>query len=214
MSLAYNTCNSPAYNKRWSGESQPESNRHAMREGLLEAMGDGVTVRFGTTVVGMDVGREHSAVLRGRGGETLGTYDVVIDASGVSSPLRPLRVAAEEGGIAQHYNGLTMVNGILDEPEKMLDPTLVRMLGEGTVEIVGDRADGAGGFMMMIQRYGHRPADRRAKLQTFHLRSRRRELAEEVALGDIPYSHISRIEHPMAHARLVALLQGLSLIHI
>lgn len=196
----------PEIVKWWTGEGQPESNRHAMREGLLAAMGRGVTVHFDRAVGGMEVDADGTARLHGKGGDALGTFDLVVDSSGVGSPLRKHRVV--EDGTNQYYIGLTMVNGIVQDPEASLDPRLVRMLGQGTVEIVGDRADGEGGFMIMMQRYGHSPSDRRAKLQTFFVRERRNQLAEELSLGRIPYSHISKTEHPEAFGRVTRLLKA------
>lgn len=117
------------------------------------------------------------------------------------------KLVVEEEGTAQHYNGLTMINGIVDDPEAMLDPELVRMLGQGTVEFVGDRPDGSGGFDLLLQRYGSAPSDRRAKLQSFFMRERRGQLAEELELGSIPFSKISKHEHPEAHARVLGLLK-------
>jgi len=199
----------PEVVKRLTGTGQPESNRHAMREGLLAAMGAGTTVHFDKAIVGLERGEGATATLLAEGGSRHGPFDLVVDASGVASPLRKLCV--DEEGTAQHYNGLTMVNGIVGDPEGELDPQLVRMLGEGTVEFVGDRPDGApdgpGGFDVILQRYGNEPSDRRAKMQSWFMRERRGQLGEELALGRVPFSKISRHEHPEAHARVLQLVK-------
>jgi len=119
--------------KRMAGMYSPESNRHAMREGLLAAIGgvednEDVSVYFGTKVTGMNVlaakeGREkREVVLVGDNGKNLGTYDLIVDASGVRSPLRKLRVDDGDGGTKKYYNGITLVAGIVQDPESQLDP--------------------------------------------------------------------------------------------
>lgn len=195
----------PEIVKRFKGAGRSETNRHAMRESLFAAMGEGARAHFNIVVKDLTLSDDGTCTLHGRDGEELGSFDLTVDSSGVSSPLRKFRVA--EAGTAHHYNGLTMVNGIVGDPERMLDPALVSMLGQGTLEVVGDRPDGNGGFLMLLQRYGNSASDHRAKLQTMFMRERRGQLAAELELGKIPYSHISKAEHPEAFSRVTQLLK-------
>lgn len=75
-----------------------------MRMGLLEAMPSSTTVHFGQSVKHAEATVEGSGIaLRGRQGEALATYDLLVDASGMFSPLRALRFPTE-GGVAQYYS--------------------------------------------------------------------------------------------------------------
>lgn len=188
-----------------AAENKPESNRAAMREGLLNALSDNVAVHFGVRILGAEATEGNNCITlhgkEGRGGveRELGTYDLCIDASGMFSPLRALRFP-NEGGVAQYYNGLTLVCGIINDPEdEQIDPQLVRMLGEGTIEVVGEQASGDGGFVFLLQRYGAGPGDRRAKFQGGFVAHRPGQVAERIGLDkSIPRAHISSDEHPEA----------------
>lgn len=163
------------------GFDQPETNRHVMREGLLKCIGDKATLKFSCGVSDAKLIENNAIALIGQDGEQLGTFDLAIDSSGGGSKLRKLRI--NEGDTDSYYTGLTMVNGLIESPEKQLDPVLPWMLGEGSVEIAGDRGSGPGGVTIWLQRYGAQQEDKRAKLMVYIKRDRPRELAAEVGLG-------------------------------
>jgi 2-polyprenyl-6-methoxyphenol hydroxylase-like FAD-dependent oxidoreductase len=143
------TASPPEILKWWSKDrSQPETSRQKMRDELLASLDKtDVQIQWGTPV--MNVASSGSeAVLLDKNDEVLGTFDIVVDASGMASRLRH-HVIEEEAGTDQHYHGVTMINGFLPDVTK-LDPVLRSMIGPfgGTVEIVGDR--GSGAFVMSI----------------------------------------------------------------
>jgi len=128
----------------------------------------------------------------------LGTFDLIVDSSGVSSPLRKFRIEGEEDdGTGQYYNGLTMIGGIIQDPEDTLDPNIVRMLWQGSVEFVGDLGDD---WIVQILH---------AKLQFLFARDRRGQLAEELKLGkEIYVSNISKNEYPDAYENILKFLKA------
>eukprot|EP00947_MAST-08B_sp_MAST-8B-sp1_P001081 g1081.t1 len=121
----------PEIVKRLTGTRNQESNRQAMREGLIAAMTSSSSsstattaeegkqaaptarVCFDTRLKGMTTTPDGTAELTTTDGTSLGTFDLVVDASGVGSPFRPLRMVENDASTtstAQYYNGLTMVN--------------------------------------------------------------------------------------------------------
>jgi 2-polyprenyl-6-methoxyphenol hydroxylase-like FAD-dependent oxidoreductase len=138
-----------------------ETNRHELRENLLEALGENVQVHFecgAGDVVPCGAGGTGAQLLSQCDGSTLGQYHLVVDASGVSSALRRRRV--REDGEHRHYTGLCMFHGVIDDPERSCHPEVVRQLGEGTAVWVGERHGGKGASML-LQRYGAQPEDHR-----------------------------------------------------
>jgi hypothetical protein len=70
-------------------------------------------------------------------GKVLGTYDAVVDASGLNSKLRKVRVCGETS-IKEHYTGITMIQGIIEDPDSKIDQEILRKLGQGTAGIIGN----------------------------------------------------------------------------
>lgn len=146
----------PPFNRLISGN--PETNRHAMREGLLKSLGNNAHVRFKCSAE--DIRPNGSgATLLGAEGEVLGDYDLVIDASGVASCLRKHRIPGQD--FRSWYTGLTMLYGVINDPETSLNPEVVRRLGQGSLMILGDTSDLQGGLYMHMQRFGAEKLDRR-----------------------------------------------------
>ena len=171
------------------GQADLETNRTAIIEGLLSGLEGrpGVTVRFDTAV--RDVvpcvppagpgGRGGAAVLGGSNGQSvLGEFDIVVDASGVMSPLRRRRFAR---GAAAQYTGVSWIQGVVDCPEASLAPEVVRRLGEGTYMMVGPTKDGAGSLLSGLQRFGAEAGDRRA---TFMVHPRTVDTRDSHALAE------------------------------
>lgn len=144
-----------------------ETNRSKLREVLIDAAEKHVKVTFDCAVEGLrQVGNK--AELRGKNGAVLGVYDLVIDASGVGSPLRRYRIqqsaedtdpenADRQAAFNKAYTGVSMVHGVILDPEVSCDRRFVEKLGEGTVSVIGPR-----GKFLAAQRYGADPADHRA----------------------------------------------------
>ncbi|KAL6064789.1 hypothetical protein QOT17_010680 [Balamuthia mandrillaris] len=151
----------------------PETNRQAMQAALVgRASEAGASIRFGCTVGGARAvtgttspgSSSVGAELLDDEDNSLGVYDVVVDASGFGSRLRALRIAENADKEGQnnkeaHYTGYSMVHGIISDPETQCDPDLVRLLGQGTLQILGPR-----GRNMMLQRFGAALEDRRTSL--------------------------------------------------
>mmetsp|Transcript_1181 Transcript_1181/g.2744 ORF Transcript_1181/g.2744 Transcript_1181/m.2744 type:complete len:503 (+) Transcript_1181:52-1560(+) len=87
----------------------------------------------------------------GRNGDSYGTYDVVVDASGIASRLRHCRFSEAADAF---YTGRTIVQGIVSSPEKSWHPWLTSRLGEGSMAVAGPAPSGTGIEQWMAQRYG------------------------------------------------------------
>eukprot|EP00212_Chloropicon_laureae_P007752 CAMPEP_0197500292 /NCGR_PEP_ID=MMETSP1311-20131121/61443_1 /TAXON_ID=464262 /ORGANISM="Genus nov. species nov., Strain RCC856" /LENGTH=531 /DNA_ID=CAMNT_0043046045 /DNA_START=70 /DNA_END=1666 /DNA_ORIENTATION=+ len=87
----------------------------------------------------------------GRNGDSYGTYDVVVDASGIASRLRHCRFSEAADAF---YTGRTIVQGIVSSPEKSWHPRLTSRLGEGSMAVAGPAPSGTGIEQWMAQRYG------------------------------------------------------------
>jgi 2-polyprenyl-6-methoxyphenol hydroxylase-like FAD-dependent oxidoreductase len=145
--------------RKLSGVCEAESNRAAIRDLFIEAMASrGVAVQYNQHVAdvraaGADLrGIEILAMVKGkRQGQgqgqgqapsasssppllSLGEFDLVVDSSGLHSPLRHWRVRDEVG---KHFSGRTLIHGVVESPEDSLPPVLVERLAEGTLNVVG-----------------------------------------------------------------------------
>ena len=112
------------------------------------------------------------------GGESLGEYDCVVDASGLYSSLRHLRVEDPAGG--PHFTGCSVIHGVIEDPDAQLAASgrneLAERLGEGTCRVVGR------GFGMTLQRFGASASDRRAAF-FYWVHTPDEERASELARG-------------------------------
>lgn len=151
-----------------------ETNRTKLRNVLIDAVEKHMSVTFGFPVEGIRQSG-HKAELLGKDGMVLGVYDLVVDTSGVGSSLRRYRVqeSAEDTdpeNVDKHvafrkaYTVVSMVHGVILDPEASCDSCFVQMLGQGTVTLLGPR-----GKSLSVQRYGADPADHRSSLYYFQL---------------------------------------------
>jgi len=161
----------------------PETNRHAMREGLLNALDSrSASVHFGRAAADLRlVESTGQAELLDRTGRSMGCYDLVVDAGGVASPLRRCRVA-EPPDMEQHYTGITMLYGVIPDPESVCTPTHLRQLGQGTLSLLGPLRNG-NGTVVFLQRFGARAEDRRATIGIMFQRDHIGDLADELGLA-------------------------------
>ena len=133
----------------------PETSRDLLRSTLLDAVEDrGVHVQFGCGVHGVTVDAQGRGQVWTESGDSLGDFDVVIDASGVHSPLRLLRVEDEDGG--RTFKGEVMVHGAIESPEETASADLLDALGTfGSIVVLQH------GYRFILQRYGAAEADGR-----------------------------------------------------
>jgi len=147
---------------RWFFPPTPESNRQMLRETLIQASTDhNVHVHFNTKANSIKEVENGKVELIGPEENVLGTYDLVIDASGFSSPLRQYRITPPEGSSTweQSYTGISMIHGLVQDPEASCDKALVDLMGQGTM-----LSFAPGGGTFCFQRYGAAEEDHRASV--------------------------------------------------
>jgi len=158
------------------GGDDPETNRHLLREELLKAV-DGqpnpVSVRFSCGISAVHASADdktETVELIGEDGSCLGEYDLVIDASGIHSPLRQALFADSAAGtlLEQSFTGFTILHGAIEAPEASVDPLLVKRLGEGTMVTFGPHTSGRGGRSFSLQRFGAAHSDQRCSFAWAH----------------------------------------------
>ena len=142
----------------WLLPPQPEVNRQLLRDALLDKVkGDhSVSVRFHSRVGSIDQDK-----LLSDKGDVLGRYDLIVDASGMNSPLRSLIVKSKDPK-STSYTGVLLVHGIVESPEATGESSLVDRLQEGSLMVIGQ-----GTRVFMLQRFAADPADKRTSLYYF-----------------------------------------------
>merc|ERR1711988_80905 len=95
-----------------------------------------------------------SVALLKSNGESLGEFDVIIDAMGIVSKLRRYRFASDPV-----YTNSTFIQGIILAPEQSCSREFVDRLGEGTLAIAGPTKDGKGTLHLAFQRHGEALTD-------------------------------------------------------
>jgi 2-polyprenyl-6-methoxyphenol hydroxylase-like FAD-dependent oxidoreductase len=156
--------------RKFSRICEAESNRAAIRDLFIRSMESrGVAVQYnqhvadvraaGADLHGIEILRKgpssspsHSSSVPSPL-QSLGEFDLVVDSSGLHSPLRHHRVRDDVG---KHFSGRTLIHGVVECPEESLPPVLVERLGEGTLHVVGR------GYSFVLQRFGAKADDRRA----------------------------------------------------
>jgi 2-polyprenyl-6-methoxyphenol hydroxylase-like FAD-dependent oxidoreductase len=108
--------------------------------------------------------------LLGEDEKVLGEYELVVDASGLTSPLRKYRVVEDEEDKMKWYTGETWIQGGFIDPETSIDPSLVDKLGQGTGSVMGPQ-----GQNFTLQRYGAAVDDHRTTLMWRVTNERARE---------------------------------------
>eukprot|EP00211_Chloroparvula_japonica_P001281 CAMPEP_0119138822 /NCGR_PEP_ID=MMETSP1310-20130426/26384_1 /TAXON_ID=464262 /ORGANISM="Genus nov. species nov., Strain RCC2339" /LENGTH=536 /DNA_ID=CAMNT_0007130051 /DNA_START=111 /DNA_END=1724 /DNA_ORIENTATION=+ len=139
--------------------ARPETNRGALRDVLLESIADHplVEVRYETTVADARPTPSEAggvlAELLDKSGASLGTYDLVVDATGVHSPLRKYRVNDDTG---KTRTGELAIHGVINHPENVFGERLLERFGvHGSLFLVGQ------GYELIIQRFGAGREDNR-----------------------------------------------------
>merc|ERR1712176_270776 len=99
--------------------------------------------------------------LLGAQGKSLGTFDLLVDASGVAATLRHNRFSSKADAF---YTGTTFLQGVVYSPEASWPAEVVKQLGEGTVGFVGPSKDGKAYVEAFAQRYGAAPEDQMANI--------------------------------------------------
>ncbi len=148
----------PSYLKRWGVKKEDlgldqmnlETERNLIISGLMGNLGDEVAVQHSTNVCSTRR-KEDGVELMGPNQESLGEFDLVVDASGVHSHIRSARFT---DSAAAFYTGVCLLQGVLRNPEDSLAPEVVSRLGEGSFGIFGPTATGKGVVELFIQRYG------------------------------------------------------------
>lgn len=97
--------------------------------------------------------------------------------------------ASVKSRLSSTYTGFVTVSGVILDPEEMLDPEIVRCLGEGTVSFIGpahsvkDSSVIKGGMTLFLQRFGADPEDKRCSFGCMFHRPELSQLAEEIGLS-------------------------------
>ena len=144
----------------WLVPQSPESNRELLREALIESAEDNVTIQFNSSITEI-VQNKNQAELFGKIDEeneiiSLGTFDLIVDASGFGSKLRNYRIDEdEETRFNSYYTGITLCHGLINNPDAVCDPKILEKFGEGSMMSI-DTGVGFG-----LQRYGASADDKR-----------------------------------------------------
>eukprot|EP00039_Didymoeca_costata_P020053 m.339877 g.339877 ORF g.339877 m.339877 type:complete len:485 (-) comp19021_c0_seq1:50-1504(-) len=139
----------------------PETNREKLQQAFIEELPEhNSNINFGAKVHEIKPVGDNKTEIFDESGESLGVFDLVVDASGTESKFRKLRVDQDaEDIVDKEYTGITMVHGVVPDPDLTCDEELVKMLGQGTVTTFGPRAR-----MFTLQRYGASLDDHRTSL--------------------------------------------------
>lgn len=157
----------------------PETNRNAMREGLLSA-NPSIKVTFNCGVQELKPNGGGGVTFIGAEEKELGEFDIGIDASGVVTPLRKYRVPGTD--IKSWYTGIMAIGGLIEDPERDLDPEIVRRLGQGTLFVFGDNHDSSKAMLFYWQRYGCLAEDHSTTFALWLNREDMYALGEEVGV--------------------------------
>lgn len=158
--------------------AQPESNRNGIRQILLEKMQDrgNTSIQYAcaaSRVVAVGRNGVDKAELFDDNGTSLGEFDLVVDAAGVHSRLRCLRMEDKQG---KHITG-SMIHGVINDPEATVSQALLDRLGQGSLFVMGR------GYMACLQRFGASPSDHRTAF--FYVMNHRKDedgLVKEIGL--------------------------------
>lgn len=142
----------PNFLRKWLPSlfgAQPESNRQQLRDLFLESLH--CPVEFERGAHSLEKLPDGSARVRDKKGDEIGEFDLVIDATGVHSSLRPYRI---DDPVGKHMDMYMMIHGVVSDPEETVDAEfLKRFSTHGTIFIFGR------GYFYFVQRFG--PKDRR-----------------------------------------------------
>ena len=132
-------------------ECNLETERNKIINALVESLPPSTTVQYDTVISEATQDSEGKMELLGRDGSSLGKFDVVVDASGVSSTLRRTRFTEEADS---YYTGKCLLMSTLDNPRKTCSAEISSKFS-GTTGFYGPSSDGLGTVEVMLQRFGH-----------------------------------------------------------
>jgi len=131
-------------------ECNLETERSKIINTLVESLPPSTTVQYNTVISEATQDSEGKMELFGRDGSSLGKFDAVVDASGVSSRLRRTRFTEEADS---YYTGKCMLRSTLDDPWKTCSAEISSKFS-GTTGFYGPSSDGLGTEEVMLQRFG------------------------------------------------------------
>ena len=135
-------------------ECNLETERSKIIDTPVESLPSSTTVRYDTVISEAKQDSEGKMELLGRDGSSLGKFDAVVDASGVSSTLRRTRFSKEADS---YYTGKCLLMSTLDNPRKTCSAEISSKFS-GTTGFYGPSSDGLGTVEVMLQRFGvHSP---------------------------------------------------------
>ena len=142
----------PRWLKKWNPggnfADRPECNREALRDILLMAISErpNTSVKYNVAVGDIRCTDDQKAEVYDRDENSLGTFDLIVDATGLHSPLRHHVVHDSQG---KHYEGFVTFHGMLANPEETFPPEMMKRFSPyGTAGVLGK------GYMLFFQRYG------------------------------------------------------------
>ena len=116
-------------------EANLETDRTKLVNGLTASLGPDVKVNYESYISGARRNEEEDSIeLLGHNGSSLGEFDLIVDASGARSPLRNIRFSPKADAF---YTGTTIIQYLVNSPEKSWDKDIVDRLGEGSLALYG-----------------------------------------------------------------------------
>ena len=151
----------------WLFPPEPESNRHLLREALIESAGEKITIHFSHIITDIIQNENQAEIFGKKSSEnhitSLGIFDLVVDSSGFGSKLRNYRIddGEEEIRFKNYYTGITLCHGLINNPDVVCDPKIIKKLGEGSMMCFTN------GIGLGLQRYGASKHDKRTSFYYF-----------------------------------------------
>jgi len=139
--------------------ARPECNRGMIRDVFLDALKtrNNTEVLYNVSVRGLRGGENGAPLeLLDHDSESLGEFDLVIDAMGLHSTIRQHRVIDPAGQI---YSDVMMIHGMISDPSKSFTGELL-----DRVQPFGTTACVANGVSLFLQKYGAGVSDNRTSL--------------------------------------------------
>jgi len=116
-------------------EMNLETDRTKLVDGLTASLGPNVKVIHESYISGAKRNEEEDGIeLLGHNGSSLGEFDLIVDASGARSPLRNFRFSPKADAF---YTGTTIIQYLVNSPEKSWNKDIVDRLGEGSLGVFG-----------------------------------------------------------------------------
>lgn len=139
----------PAFLKKWTPGyvcPQPESNRTKYRQIVKEALAQNPNITLSHRHKITDARKDDSgrAVLF-EGNTVVGSFDLVVDCSGVHSVLRSKRIDDPAG---RSFSKTMLIHGVINEADRVLPLSILERLGQGTFVTL------AQGYIFCLQRFG------------------------------------------------------------